>query len=82
MNAPNYASEAYKACLYGRADSNQQQSAASQIALLHGVKGELLAACQMVARVRGVEFDYDLDALDKAVDAARAAIAKATGATA
>lgn len=42
----DYASEAYRACLHGTADAQQQQSAASQIALLHGIKGELFDALQ------------------------------------
>ena len=37
-----YSDEAYEACLYGRADVRQQRSAASQIILLHALKGELL----------------------------------------
>jgi hypothetical protein len=31
----DYADEAYEACMYGRADKNQQQSAASQIVSLY-----------------------------------------------
>lgn len=42
----DYAGEAYRACLHGNADAQQQQSAASQIALLHGLKGELFDALQ------------------------------------
>lgn len=36
----DYAKEAYSACLHGNADAQQQQSAAAQIALLHGLKGD------------------------------------------
>jgi hypothetical protein len=39
----------------------------------------LLEALRKVARVKGVAFDYDLDALDEAIAAARAAILAATG---
>ena len=39
----DYSGDAYRACLAGAADENQQQSAASQIILLHAIKGELVA---------------------------------------
>lgn len=42
----DYAGDSYRACMQGNADAQQQQSAASQIALLHGIKGELLDALQ------------------------------------
>jgi hypothetical protein len=40
-----YAEDAYRACLHGSGDANQQRSAASQIALLHGERGALAARC-------------------------------------
>jgi hypothetical protein len=40
----DYAGDAYRACLAGNADANQQRSAAAQIALLHGEKGDLSQA--------------------------------------
>jgi hypothetical protein len=51
MNTTDYAGDAYRACLHGDADPQQQRSAASQIALLHGVKGELLEALADVLRL-------------------------------
>lgn len=47
----DYAGDAYRACLYGNADRNQQRSAAAQIALLHGEKGELRDALQAAGNV-------------------------------
>lgn len=41
---------------------------------------DMQEALQKTARVQGVAFEYDLDAMDEAVKAARAAIARATGA--
>lgn len=40
---PRYAAEAYKACLYGNGEPNQQRSVAGQLALANGVKGELVS---------------------------------------
>lgn len=43
MNTPapvDYSGDAYRACMAGNADKSQQQSAAAQIALLHGEIGE------------------------------------------
>lgn len=80
---PEFANEAYQACLHGTADRVQQQSAASQIILLHARKGEMLEALEAIAD------HYDMDdsgpgawkklALEMA-ETARAAIARATGA--
>ena len=42
----DYAREAFNACQQGRADVNQQQSVASAVILLHGIKGELLRAAE------------------------------------
>ena len=48
---PEFAAEAFKAVLYGRATSQQQQSVASALILANGVKGELLAALKEAERV-------------------------------
>lgn len=40
----DYANDAYRACLEGRADRNQQQSVASQVILLNAFKGRALDA--------------------------------------
>lgn len=72
-----YANEAYRACLYASADANQQRSAAAQIALLHGLKGELVAALQAYVAydeyINGPDGDSSTDRLQ----AARAALTKA-----
>ena len=67
-----YGAEAYLACLQGRADAQQQQSAAAQIILLNGIKGELLRALQALhAHPRG-------GALQREIDDAGRVILKAT----
>lgn len=38
----NFAAEAYKACLYGKADRRQQMSVASSLILANAAKGRLL----------------------------------------
>lgn len=42
----DYGKKAYQACLYGNADSNQQQSAASQVILLHAQIGRMTCALE------------------------------------
>lgn len=70
---PEYAAEAYRACLYGRADARQQQSVAAALILANGSKGELLDALQRLARpAPGVKMLPPW-----AVGIARAAIARA-----
>jgi hypothetical protein len=46
--AGSFAAEAFKACLYGRADQRQQRSVASALILANGVKGELYEALQVM----------------------------------
>ncbi len=48
-----FAEDSYRACLYGNATVQQQASAAAQIALLHGLKGELLLALEEGRRAIG-----------------------------
>lgn len=70
---PGYATAAYVACLQGVATPNQQRSVASQIILLHGLKGEMreaLVALHAVARTDDKNY--------AAVTNAAAVIAKAT----
>lgn len=72
----DYAGDAYRACLYGNADRNQQKSAAAQIALLHGEKAELRNALKnLIGWVPAS--GWHTDAPIKAVECARAALAKA-----
>lgn len=71
----DYSGNAYRACLAGRADARQQQSVASQIILLHGIKGELLAALRAILHT----YDDGGVPLTRAFRMANAAIAKATG---
>lgn len=51
----DYSGEAYRACLAGNADRRQQASAASQIILLHGIKGELVAALEALMKRNSAE---------------------------
>lgn len=82
MSDPDFAAEAYRACLEGRADAQQQRSAAAQIALLHGLKGELRDELQKTALYLGSVFLVTDDrevhrrALER-VECAREVIAKA-----
>ena len=78
MSGNDYSGDAYRACLYGKADRNQQQSAASQIALLHGIKGELMTALRDLLDAHARNALY---AGGGHWDAARSVIAKAEGAT-
>lgn len=58
--AVNYSDEAYRACLNGNADKNQQYSCASQIILLHAIKGELLDTLKVCVghMTGGMDGDY------------------------
>lgn len=47
---PDYAAEAYKACLYGRADAQQQRSVASALIVANADRGRLLAALEEFSR--------------------------------
>jgi hypothetical protein len=50
---------------------------APDAAVIKESHAQLLSVARKVAAVRGVELDYDLDALDKAIEAARTAITNA-----
>lgn len=80
---PEFAADAYRACLYGRASQLQQQSAACQILLLHASNAELLSALQdllpMFAEWHAAHPDDIGHKEDAAIENAERAIAKATG---
>lgn len=76
----DYAGDAYRACLYGNADRNQQKSAAAQIALLNGEKGVLREALQLANNILFLLSD-EVEALgckaEGVPEKIRAALAKA-----
>lgn len=79
-----YSGAAYRACLHGRASPRQQQSAASQIILLNGIKGELLNTLRVTLCFGcGVRFGVEDKAARGCVTCAgpRRIIAKAEGRT-
>jgi phosphohistidine swiveling domain-containing protein len=74
--AQGSAGDAYRACLYGNATQAEQRATAMEVALLHGLKGELLDALKKCAAVCAGE-TLTKSAITSALEAARYAIAKA-----